>query len=279
MENKDLKDFAVFIMVHGRPEKMWTYHTLRKCGYTGKIFLIADSLDETRHRYKEIYGDELVVFDKVLASKKYDMGDNTGDLRSTLFAANESFNIAKDLGLKNFCLMCDDYYYFGLRGEKGATKLQDMDSVFVKMISFLETSKCKTIAFSQGGDHIGGFSGLKLKRKAMNSFICSTDNKFEFIGRMNEDVTTYTHLGSKGDLFFTFTGVQLDQKDHQAEKKGGLSKMYIDNGTYTKSFFSLMYNPSNTKVKMMQTRNSSRIHHAISWKHATPMILDERFKK
>ena len=55
--------------------------------------------------------------------------------------------------------------------------------------------------------------------------------------------------------------------------------MYIDNGTYTKSFFSLMYNPSNTKVKMMQTRNSSRIHHTIKWKNTTPMILNERFKK
>ena len=46
-------DFAVFIMVHGRPDKMWTYHTLRNQGYTGKIFLIADNLDETRFEYKK----------------------------------------------------------------------------------------------------------------------------------------------------------------------------------------------------------------------------------
>ncbi len=70
MENKDLKDFAVFIMVHGRPEKMWTYHTLRKCGYTGKIFLIADSLDETRHRYKEIYGVKVGGFGRGVGGRR-----------------------------------------------------------------------------------------------------------------------------------------------------------------------------------------------------------------
>ena len=32
---KNTTDFAVFIMVHGRPDKMWTRKTLRKQGYTG----------------------------------------------------------------------------------------------------------------------------------------------------------------------------------------------------------------------------------------------------
>ena len=41
------KNFAIFIMVHGRPDKMWTYKSLRKQGYTGKVFLVADDLDET----------------------------------------------------------------------------------------------------------------------------------------------------------------------------------------------------------------------------------------
>jgi hypothetical protein len=97
------------------------------------------------------------------------------------------------------------------------------------------------------------------------------------MGRMNEDVTTYTNLGGKGDIFFTFTNIQLDQKDHQAEKKG-LSDMYLDNGTYIKSFFSVMYNPSNTKVSIMRA-NFNRIHHSISWNHTAPLILNEDCKK
>jgi len=274
MENKE---FAIFIMVHGRPDKMWTYNTLRKCGYTGKIYLVADSLDKTLNDYKIKYGDELLVFDKELASKEMDSGDNTNDLRSTLYSANKIFDLAKENGIKYFYIMCDDYYYFGYRYESGAKIIKNLDKVFDLMVNFYKSTNIKTIAFSQGGDHIGGFSGIKLKRKAMNSFLCSTDRPFKFLGRMNEDVTTYVNLGSKGDIFFTFTNIQLDQKDTQGEKKG-LTEMYKDNGTYVKSFFSVMYNPSNVKVSMMNS-NNPRIHHSVKWINTTPMIIDNKYKK
>lgn len=276
-KNMENKQFAIFIMVHGRPDKMWTYNTLRKCGYTGKIYLVADSLDKTLNEYKKKYGDELLVFDKELASKEMDSGDNTNDLRSTLYSANKIFDLAKENGIRYFYIMCDDYYYFGYRYQSGAKIIKNLDKVFDLMVNFYKSTNIKTIAFSQGGDHIGGFSGIKLKRKAMNSFLCSTDRPFKFLGRMNEDVTTYVNLGSKGDIFFTFTNIQLDQKDTQGEKKG-LTEMYKDNGTYVKSFFSVMYNPSNVKVSMMNS-NNPRIHHSVKWINTTPMIIDIKYKK
>jgi len=271
------KSFAIFIMVHGRPDKMWTYHRLRRGGYTGKIFLVADDLDETLDRYKKIYKDELIVFDKKKASLDMDAGDNSGDLRSTLFAANKIFDLAEERGIEYFYIMCDDYYYFGYRYDTGAKIIKNLDNVFDIMVDFYKSVDIKSLCFSQGGDHIGGFTKIKMKRKAMNSFLCTPKRRFKFMGRMNEDVTTYTNLGSKGDVFFTFTNLQLDQKDSQIEKKG-LSEMYLDNGTYTKSFFSVMYNPSNTKVSMMNA-NNKRIHHSISWKNTTPMIINEDYKK
>ena len=109
MENKN---FAVFIMVYGRPNKNWTYKTLRKCGYTGPIYLVGDDTDDTIKEYKENYKDELLVFDKNKASKDMDSGDNSGDLRSTLFSANTIFKLAEEKGIDNFYIMCDDYYYF-----------------------------------------------------------------------------------------------------------------------------------------------------------------------
>ena len=105
---KSITDFAVFIMVHGRPDKMWTLKTLRKQGYTGKVFLVGDNLDTTINEYKTKYGDELIVFDKIKASKNVDSGDNTGDMRSTLFAVNTIFDIAKEKKIKHFFIMCDD---------------------------------------------------------------------------------------------------------------------------------------------------------------------------
>jgi hypothetical protein len=264
-------------MVHGRPDKMWTFNTLRKCGYTGKIYLVADSLDKTLNEYKKIYGDELLVFDKELASKQMDSGDNTNDLRSTLYSANKIFDLAKENGIKYFYIMCDDYYYFGYRYDSGAKIIKNLDKVFDLMVNFYKSTNIKTIAFSQGGDHIGGFSGIKLKRKCMNSFLCSTDREFQFVGSINEDVNTYTSLGNRGEVFFTFTNIQLDQKDTQSNK-GGMTDEYALTGTYVKSFHSVLMHPSGVKVSMMNS-NNPRLHHQIKWNNTTPCILDDKYKK
>ena len=96
---------------------------------------------------------------------------------------------------------------------------------------------------AQGGDFIGGKKNQnakpKLMRKAMNTFICSIDRPFKFVGRLNEDVTTYVKLGSIGILFVTITNLMVNQQVHQS-KKGGLTGVYKDNGTYVKSFFSVL---------------------------------------
>ena len=277
---------AVFIMVHGRPDKMWTYNTLRKQGYTGKIFLVADNLDPTVDAYKKKYGKELLVFDKKKAALKMDAGDNTGDLRSTLFAVNTIFDLAKQKGIKYFFIMCDDYTGFEHRYngelEYGGWLVKNLDKVFSALLKYYKKTNAKTIAFAQSGDFMGGKESdmakfLKIKRKAMNTFLCSTERPFKFIGRMNEDVTTYVNLGSKGDLFLTIPNVSIYQKPTQTVQ-GGLTDLYLQYGTYVKSFFSVMYNPSSVKISELGYVNK-RIHHKVKWNNAVPKILNEQYKK
>ena len=193
------KDLAVFIMVHGRPKRMKTYDTLRKHGYTGKIFLVADDLDETRSEYQEIYKDEVLVFDKKKAAKELDAGDNSGDLRSTLFSSNTIPKLAKEQGYKYFFIMCDDYDRWGYKFDSELkykdNKVKNLDKLFAHLLEFYKSIPAKTVAFAQGGDFIGGrkskyIKQLKLQRKAMNTFFCSTERPFKFLGRLNEDVTT-----------------------------------------------------------------------------------------
>lgn len=280
-------NFAVFIMVHGRPKKMWTYKTLRRQGYTGKIFLVADNLDKTVSDYKKKYKEELIIFDKKKASKKMDAGDNTGDLRSTLFSANTIFEIAKEKGIKYFFIMCDDYtgFYHNFKEIEGSiffrkTLMKNLDLVFEGMLKFYKKTKVKTLAMAQAGDFIGGELGgnseIKLLRKAMNTFLCSTERPFKFLGRLNEDVTTYVRKGGLGDLFLTTTNLCVIQNMHQQEKSG-LTDVYLDYGTYTKSFFSVMYNPSCVKIKEMGSKHK-RIHHKVNWNNAVPKILSEEYK-
>lgn len=275
MENKD---FVVFILTHGRPNKVKTWSTLKKCGYTGEIYLVVDNEDPCIGEYIQNFGIENVkVFDKKGMMSSVDNGNNFGNTNVILYARNACFQIAKKMGITYFMQLDDDYYYFGYRYPTGARIIKNIDSVFDSLIKFYQKTNIKSIAFSQGGDHIGGFSGIKLLRKCMNSFLCSTQRPFDFVGSMNEDVNTYITLGHKGDLFFTFTNLQLDQKDTQSNE-GGMTKEYELSGTYIKSFQSVVMHPSGTRVSMMNSTNT-RIHHTIKWKNTAPKILDEKYKK
>jgi len=150
------------------------------------------------------------------------------------------------------------------------------------MLFYYKKTNALTLAMAQGGDYIGGKQNVKAQklkpwRKAMNTFFCSVDRPFEFMGRMNEDVTTYVNLGHKGKLFITVPNVMIVQKMTQAEK-GGLSELYLDTGTYIKSYFSVMYNPSCVKIGKMGRKNM-RIHHKVYWNNAVPCIIREDYKK
>ena len=108
-------NFAVFILTHGRADKVITYNTLRKCGYTGKIYLLVDSFDKQIDRYKKLYGEHVIVFDKQKAIDMTDSGDNQQKHNSVVYARNYNFIVAKDLGIDYFLQLDDDYYYFGYR--------------------------------------------------------------------------------------------------------------------------------------------------------------------
>jgi hypothetical protein len=187
--------------------------------------------------------------------------------------------LAKELGYAYFIELDDDYYYFGMRSpNESACYIYDLDKVFSLLVEYLENTRVTSVAFSQGGDHIGGFDGTTMvKRKAMNSFICSVHKPFKFLGRINEDVNTYVRLGGLGYIFLTIMSLQLDQKDTQSNA-GGMTDVYIDGGTYVKSFYSVIVSPSCVKISQMGV-SSKRLHHLISWNNAVPCIINEKYKK
>jgi hypothetical protein len=273
--------FAVFILTHGRPDNVITLKTLQKRGYTGKLFLIVDDEDKSVPRYIENFGaDRVMVFNKKAIADACDFGNNFGERRTILMARNACFGIAKSIGITHFLQLDDDYTQFKFRFENKLgyeAVVKNIDRLFSSFLSFYKSTPTLSVALSQGGDHIGGFSVTCLKRKCMNSFFCSTDRPFRFVGALNDDVNTYATLGSRGGLFFTFTSAQLDQKETQ-QQKGGLTEMYLRFGTFCKSWTTVMMMPASTKVSMMNTSNP-RLHHLINWKATVPCIIRQTYSK
>ena len=270
-------NFAVFILSHKRADKVLTLDTLARHNYTGKCFVIVDDMDDTIEQYKKKFGDKVIVFDKKRIGDTFDRGDNFNNYKSTSYVRNAIWDIAESLKLKYFIQLDDDYTHFRFRFDNkfdySTFKLGDITPIFKQMVEFLESTPIKTICMAQGGDFVGGADKVKIKRKAMNSFVCSVARRFTFVGRLNEDVNTYVVNGSRGDLYFTTNQIDLAQLETQ-QNSGGMTDTYLQFGTYVKSFYSVMYHPSSVKVSWAL----KRIHHHISWKHTVPKILRETVK-
>ena len=280
------KNFAVFILSHGRPDNVTTYKTLKRKGYTGRIYIVVDDEDASAERYIANYGDEVLRFCKQDVQNIMDDGDNFPHRRSVIYARNACWALAEQVGVEHFVQLDDDYHAFAYRYNKngvfGSYAVKStLNDVFILMTNFLERSGALTVALSQGGDHIGGGKdAIRLKRKAMNSFFCATARPFQFVGRMNDDVNTYVALGARGGLFLTTMAISLHQSQTQANE-GGLTGLYLEMGTYTKSFYTVMMAPSCSEISILKDPASPhpRIHHKINWNRAVPMILPEKYKK
>lgn len=282
------KSFVAFVLSHGRAGNVKTIRTLRRSGYTGKIIIVIDDEDTMEDDYKRIYGKEnVVVFDKLDISRRYDTMDNFDERRTVFYARNACFEIAEKLGYKYFLELDDDYTHLVFKiVENGKFKSKDVkeaDTLFDSMIDFMNISGAYTVAFAQGGDFIGGKDNGRFKkkiiRKAMNTFFCRTDRKFDFIGRVNEDVNTYCYNGIIGNLMMTYTDVAIEQGTTQ-KQTGGMTEQYLDSGTYLKSFYTVMCCPSCVYISMMGgSKKSMRLHHMVEWNYCTPKILSDKYKK
>lgn len=281
-----IENFAAFILTHGRPDKVITYRQLRKQGYTGRIYLLVDDEDKTLEAYRERYGEEVIVFSKADIASRYDEGDNFKDRRAVFYARNACFEIAASLGLDYFLQLDDDYQYFvhKFTGDMvfQERQIKNLDRVFQAILEYYASIPAITIAMAQNGDFFGGSQSshahrLGIKRKAMNTFFCATARPFSFMGRVNEDVNTYVTRGNRGELIFTIFSVSIIQESTQ-QSAGGMTELYLSQGTYVKSFYTVMYAPS--CVMIGETGQSHRrIHHRIKWANAVPKIIGEEHRK
>ena len=287
-------DFCAFILTHGRPDRVHTYDTMMKAGYTGKVYIVIDDEDKQAEGYRQRFGDKVLQFNKAEWAAKTDEGDNFNHRKAIVYARNACWDLAKQVKCRYFVQFDDDYTSFFIRhNSKGsyvsANVRRSIDNVFTELIQFQLKSSSTSIAMSQGGDHIGG-GGTEnhkggqhqpcLRRKCMNSWFCDVDKPIRFFGHMNEDVSAYVTYGHRGKLFFTVIQAMLVQKPTQVTP-GGMSDLYLSSGTYAKSFYTVMANPSCVQIGAMGDPRGSgyRIHHKINWHKAVPKIIEEKYKK
>ena len=288
----DHSDYYVFIISRGRPNSVATVESgFKRSNFTGRWCIVLDDEDETIDEYVQRYGnDRVVVFSKSQTMAGMDMGDNFG-ISGSVVPRRAIWQIAKDMGIDYFIVLDDDYNEFRWKFDQNNqpapyTLVGNLDAVFQALVDCYSAMppSVLTLSLLQQGDFIGGFSGDRLQkitafRKAMNVFVCSTFRQFEFPARMNEDVNAYTEVQRRGYAFLSINRVAFNQLPTQ-RLRGGMTDIYLEQGTYVKTFYSIMRCPSGVKVSVLGDRNvNPRIHHRVTYNRVAPKIIPHRFQK
>lgn len=278
------KDFAVFILSHGRADTISTYRALRDGGYTGRTYVVIDNEDDQEELYRQKFGDDIIQFDKRDYLEKTDLGDLDTDRRIGVFARNFIQDEAKRLGYKFHLQLDDDVHGFTYRFAQGkvlrALHCSHLDEVFSGMVEYMKETPITSLSFALSAYNMGGVDGsIKdgMTRKTMTTFLMRADDVQYFHMRMNDDITTSLINGMRGKLYYSYLPIEVEVDKTQV-KAGGMTDIYQKNGTYRKSFYSVMCCPSCVKVSAMGITDY-RIHHTISWNNAVPKLLSERWCK
>lgn len=282
------KRFWVIILSYKRADKVFTYTTLRNNGYTWDIYFVCSTDDPTIPDYRRNYWDDKVfVFDK--SEVKTDLWDNFSWRWTVVFARNKVRDIAKEIWLDYFIELDDDYRQFSIRYiKKNSLKsltIRKLDDIFQIFVDFMHnTPKADCIALWQWWDYIWWARNrffldwyVSIKRKIMNAYINRVSTPYYFYGRMNEDTTCYTQNWKIWKVFLTHPKISVVQPMTQTNS-WWLTEMYLEQWTYQKTFYSLIWNPSSIKVSIMWRKND-RIHHNVVRRNAVPVIMREAHKK
>lgn len=278
-------NYAVFILSHGRANDVKTVKMLEEGNYTGEWFIVIDDEDKDEAIYKEKYGDHIIQFCKKEVADRTDTCDLDTDRRVGVFARNFIIEEAKRRGYKYHLQLDDDFYVLDYRyvknGKSCTKKCTQFDKLFDAMVEFLETTPTVWLSFGLSSYYLGGLKGKNFReglvRKTMGSFFMNTYKAPKFFCRMNDDITTNVFNTFRGELMFTVMPIQVQTPPTQQEA-GGMTDIYKENGTYRKSFYSLMAAPSFVMISR-QGRIDMRVHHEIKWNSCAPKILNEKWRK
>lgn len=274
---------AVFICTHGRPDAQHTLKTLRRAGYTGKIYLLLDDEDETYRYYHHNLDDcdDILQFNKQYYIDTVDIGRSDAKRKAILYAKCACEDYSKHLDLDAFIIADDDITDFRFRYEQDGKLLtqyvtQNMDEIINSYYKFILDGNICMTSFGTNQMFMGGLISDERKgefRIPYNFLFRNTSIPFKWISEMNEDtISVLAEHGNKYMIQLPF--IKLEMKELMAGAKGGMTEFYNQMTTGTRIGTILMYSPSN--VKYIAT--AKKITHAIKKDNAFPKLISSSIK-
>lgn len=278
-------NFAVFITTHSRVDSMTTYDTLRRAGYTGKIYVVIDNEDAQKMRYLNRYPDVL-VYNKQLQFNKCDKVIKTEQKASVTYARNAVEEYAKQFKLDAFLVCDDDIVGLRYRWVEGTTVRSlamngGLDEVLQMYAEFMCVHKIAVSSFVHMLFYMSGVHDLDKRiseqRDAVQIFFRNTEFPMNWIGVMRQDILTNTETSKRGYVWWALPYITYDAKamNETGNNEGGMKETYDNISEYQRTFLGVITSPSCIKVGCANDRIK------MSWNKsaAYPMIVSSRYKR
>ena len=280
-----MNDFAIFILTHGRPHNQDTRSALRRAGYTGKIYIVLDNLDETINEYRQLYSD-VIVFDKMKYVESSETGVSKPHIKFALFARNAIEDIAQEKGLLYFAMVDDDLTKFRFRyeedGKLRSLEVKNMDKLLELYTEFMETGNVNTISLASQFNFVGGvgsvpaINSMKL-RMCFNFYIRSTKIKVNWKSNICHDRITSILSNRDGLIWLQLPFVQYDMRELHGINEGGNSDVYREITDFYRIFFSVVFLPD-CNYAMHWKRNNGWVNKVPDYNALCPMIISDNYK-
>lgn len=280
-------DFATFIITHGHPDRQITYDTLRKCGYSGKIFLVVDNTDATIQQYIDNYGaDNILVFDKnyYINSDRFDNGTNTPIYACAIYARRAVEDMAKTMNLKYFAMADDDIKKIVIRypvnNALKRVNIDDMDKILEAHIELLDAQPIACIGFGGVQNYFGGadvFSADSLSKPTIpyQFFLRKTEKPVRWSCWYGEDDVEAYFNTTTGNLWFASLYVMIEAMPNGT---GSMATTYATLNSYIMSFAELRYFPGLLRVYKRPKSKASIFGVVRKTSDWFPKILNEKYK-
>ena len=268
---------GILIISHKRP-KCLTVGALKRAGYTGEWYIVADDMDETP--YEELYPEHVVRFSKAEYAKTTDTADNFGKMTTPVYARNACFDIAKQKGFDCFGLFDDDLQSFTYRYASGSKlkskKVKNLELIFEAYCNYILEAGFACGGFVSAGRVVGGVNNKLVRDRfyynPTNAYIINTHiEQFPFVGTLWED-SIYCYLNNMtGKIVAGFLPVIITMVSPGAMKDGGNKSLYEEGSTFIAESYGNMVIPSffSWQQNCQKHKFSSDI----------PKILNERWRK
>lgn len=274
---------TIYIISKGRPGCL-TAQTLTKMNYPGAWFIVCGNNDETLPEYIKNWGKErILVFDWYEEITRTDTLDNFGFDKMPSGAVpvrNATIRISKERGERRHWQFDDDYRAFYLtnldRKKHDRLDGRGLQWWMCRIAKFADSCGLPNCGFALGTIESAGENATDIGTRVFNAHNqSSTGLATRWRSRLNDDLVNAieTHrLGQKTE--YTFLFMQLVMPPSQQEK-GGLSDIYLAEGTVRKSAYPILLAPNAAKLVI----KFGRYHHKVDWSKIRSKVISEKWRK